>query len=247
VFGGNCGFTIAPLLPQDGDYLMRMLARVEGMPLEALQTGVPWNWQSTAEYLDQLDGTLMPNAGFLVGHSAIRRVVMHEEATQRKATAAEVQRMCALLRDGLSAGGMGFSSTWSSSHNDHDGEPVPSRHASREEILALCSVVGEFQGRLLSFSPQLVSSLMKCETRSLTCRPQRTVPSIGTCCRVSAENDDHVEAQLSVAEHAKARGGRVIALTMPDTIRVRLNVIGGFVLDILHGWAKPMALALTLT
>ncbi len=50
---------------------MRMLARVEGMPLESLQQGVPWDWRRPREYLDRLDGTLMPNAGFLVGHSAI--------------------------------------------------------------------------------------------------------------------------------------------------------------------------------
>src|SRR3954449_13081557 len=54
VVAGNCGFTIAPLTddPQDGDYLMRMLARVEGMPLVSLQQGVPWDWRTTAEYLD---------------------------------------------------------------------------------------------------------------------------------------------------------------------------------------------------
>ena len=47
---GNCGFTIAPLSadPADGEYLMRMLARVEGMPLESLREGVPWNWRTTA-------------------------------------------------------------------------------------------------------------------------------------------------------------------------------------------------------
>ena len=67
----------------DADYLMRMLARVEGMPLESLQQGVPWDWRSLGEYLDRLDGTLMPNAGFLVGHSALRRVVMHDAATER--------------------------------------------------------------------------------------------------------------------------------------------------------------------
>src|SRR3954462_2420378 len=44
VLAGNCGFTIAPLSdnPADGEYLMRMLARVEGMPLESLREGVPW-------------------------------------------------------------------------------------------------------------------------------------------------------------------------------------------------------------
>ena len=79
VMAGNCGFTIAPLTPEDGDYLMRMLARVEGMPLESLQEGVPWNWRTTGEFLDAIDGKLMPNAGFLVGHSALRRVVMHDD------------------------------------------------------------------------------------------------------------------------------------------------------------------------
>jgi N-acyl-D-aspartate/D-glutamate deacylase len=56
--GGNCGFTIAPLSEAAGGYLMRMLARVEGMPLTSLETGVPWDWTTTAEYLDRLDGTL---------------------------------------------------------------------------------------------------------------------------------------------------------------------------------------------
>src|SRR5438105_7543926 len=68
VLGGNCGFTVAPLTDEAGEYLMRMLSRVEGMPLESLQHGVPWDWTSTAEYLDRLDGTLALNAGFMVGH-----------------------------------------------------------------------------------------------------------------------------------------------------------------------------------
>src|SRR6185436_7846419 len=93
VFGGFCGFSIAPLTPEAGAYLMPMLARVEGMPLESLQEGVPWDWTSTEQYLDRLDGTLMPNAGFLVGHSALRRVVMHDDATARESTAAELDEM----------------------------------------------------------------------------------------------------------------------------------------------------------
>ncbi|MBW2696694.1 MAG: amidohydrolase family protein, partial [Deltaproteobacteria bacterium] len=64
VMAGNCGFSIAPLVPEAGDYLMRMLARVEGMPLESLQAGVPLSWRSFAEYLGALEGKLAVNAGF---------------------------------------------------------------------------------------------------------------------------------------------------------------------------------------
>ncbi len=98
VIGGNCGFTIAPLGPEHADYLLHMLARVEGMPVGALQEGVPWNWRSFGEYLDKIDGTLAPNAGFLVGHSTIRRVVMGERATKGEATADDLTRHATAAR-----------------------------------------------------------------------------------------------------------------------------------------------------
>ena len=250
VIGGNCGFTIAPLLAPgassvdsaDADYLMRMLARVEGMPLESLQQGVPWSWGTTAEYLDLLDGTLMPNAGFLVGHSAIRRVVMGAAATEREATDGELLQMQQLLRDGLGAGGLGFSSTWSSSHNDHLGRPVPSRHASRDELIALCSVVSEFPGTTLEFIPavgqfsddtfRLMGEMSAAANRPLN----------WNLLQVYAQSWDHVQHQLRGFDIAEALGGRVLALTLPDTFRLRLNFTSGFILDILHGWDQLMAL-----
>src|SRR5258708_6756588 len=97
VIGGNCGFTIAPLGPEHGDYLMRMLARVEGMPLAALAEGVPWDWRPFGEYHDRIDRTLGPNAGFLVGHSTTRRPPMGERATKGEATADHIPAMRARL------------------------------------------------------------------------------------------------------------------------------------------------------
>jgi N-acyl-D-aspartate/D-glutamate deacylase len=243
VMGGNCGFTIAPLTPDDGDYLMRMLARVEGMPLESLQQGVPWDWRSTAEYLDRLDGTLMPNAGFLVGHSAIRRVVMKDAATERVATADELEQMKALLRDGLAAGGMGFSSTWSTSHNDHTGVPVPSRHASREELLALCSIVGEYPGTTLEFIPQVGPFSDDTFNLMADMSVAANRPLNWNLLAVQAQNWEQVQHQLTGGDIAEAKGGRVLALTLPDTFRLRLNLRSGFILDILPGWDKLMALS----
>ena len=63
MLGGNCGFTIAPLVPREAEYLMKMLARVEGMPLDALAAGVPWDWTTTAEYFDRFDHTLVGERG----------------------------------------------------------------------------------------------------------------------------------------------------------------------------------------
>ena len=65
VIGGNCGFTLAPIKSEDHDYIRRMMAKVEGMPLVALENGLPWDWTSFGEYLGKLEGNLGVNAGFL--------------------------------------------------------------------------------------------------------------------------------------------------------------------------------------
>lgn len=140
---GNCGFTIAPCKPGDRDYIMRMLARVEGMSLGALQQGPEWDWDSFSGYMERVGQRIGLNVACQVGHSAIRYHVMGAAATEREARSEEIEQMCALLRDALGAGGVGFTTSISRAHVDWDGNPVPSRFAGADEIDALVGVMGE--------------------------------------------------------------------------------------------------------
>jgi N-acyl-D-aspartate/D-glutamate deacylase len=241
VVGGNCGFTIAPLSddPADGEYLKRMLARVEGIPLETLDAGVPFDWSSTGDYLGRLDGRLSVNAGFKVGHSALRRVVMGAEAGERAATPAELDAMKALLAAGLAAGGLGFSSSWSRTHNDGEGRRVPSRVADRAEVVALSAVCRSFPGTSLEFIPHVTSSF---DDEALSMMTEMSLaaqrPLNWNVLPVTAGSATDAEAKLGAGTYAAERGARVVALTTPMTVASRLTFSTGFLLDALPGWAE---------
>lgn len=242
VIGGNCGFTIAPLEPEHGPYLMRMLARVEGMPIGALEAGVPWDWRSFGEYLDRIDGTLAPNAGFLVGHSTIRRVVMGERATKETANREDLDAMQRLLGESLADGALGFSSSWARTHNDAEGDMVPSRYASEDELVALCRVVRDYPGTTLEFipcvgefedyAPDLMTRMSLAANRPLN----------WNVLFVSAGAEAMAEHNLAASNYAEERGARVLALTLPDAPSPRICFDNGFLLDTIPGWQKPMAL-----
>ncbi len=243
VISGNCGFTIAPLEPEHGDYMMRMLARVEGMPLASLQQGVPWNWRTFGEYLDAIDGSLMPNAGFLVGHSALRRTVMGERSVGEFASDDELTAMKELLAESIAAGGLGFSSSWAKTHNDAAGDAVPSRHASETELVELCSVLKDTAAVALEFIPtierfddevyQLLTDMSVAADRPLN----------WNVIFANARQADVIQEKLRASDFAAQQGGRVIALTAPMPAESRLSFESGFLLDTLHGWSEPMALS----
>ena len=240
---GNCGFTIAPLSddPADGEYLLRMLARVEGMPVEALRTGVPWNWKSTAEYFDRIDGHVGINLGFMVGHSAIRRVVMGTDACARESTADELEAMKRLLRDGLGAGGLGFSSSYARTHNDADGNMVPSRYASTSELVELARVTGEFAGTSLEIIPQVGPKFDQWAVDLMTDMSVAAQRAINwNVMTVTKGNYNDCLGKLAASDYARSKGGKVVALTMPISFGVRLSLASGFVLDAMPEWEGPM-------
>ena len=243
VISGNCGFTIAPLEPEHGDYMMQMLARVEGMPLTSLQQGVPWNWRTFGEYLDAIDGSLMPNAGFLVGHSALRRTVMGERSVGEFASDDELQAMKDLLAESIEAGGLGFSSSWAKTHNDADGDAVPSRHASQRELVELCAVLKDTPAVALEFIPTIERFDNEVYQLLTDMSVAADKPLNWNVIFVNARQAELIEEKLQASNFAAQQGGRVIALTAPMPAESRLCFESGFLLDTLHGWTEPMALS----
>ncbi|MSP98211.1 MAG: D-aminoacylase [Betaproteobacteria bacterium] len=245
VIGGNCGFSIAPMAAQHVDYVTRMLAKVEGIPLEALVAGLDFGWQSFGQYLGRLDGRLGINAGFLAGHSTIRRLVMNERATVSEASDEDLRKMCDLLRACLSEGALGFSSTWHPIHNDGDGNPVPSRAAAAAELVALAGVAAEFPGTMLEFAPGVYGEWGDRETRvmidmSLAAgRPINWNPA-----RVRETNPDSVERQLRPGTRAAEEGACIIALAYPFPSSTQLSLSRPYVYDTLPGWRDTMYLPL---
>ena len=239
VLAGNCGFTLAPLSGRkaDADYLLAMLSRVEGMPLSSLQEAVKPTWQSFGQYLDSLDGKIAINTAFMVGHSALRRYVMGERAVGSKASPEDLQGMAALLRKSLAEGGTGFSTTVSISHNDHNGDPVPSRWAADEELLTLSSVVGEFPGTWLELLPAAGGIFEERQYKlatDMSLAAQR--PLNWNALLPDSNHKDFLESQMVMGKYAAERGAKVYGLVPATPVKGILNFRSGFGLDMIDGW-----------
>src|SRR5437762_6944571 len=144
VVTGNCGFGIVPSPPHLRDLIMRNLAVVEGMDLEALRTGIDWRFQSFAEYLAAVrrQGPYA-NLAVLVGHSAVRTAVMGEDASVRKQpTDAELAEMKRLVAEAMGQGAIGLGASYSANHSGWGGVPMPSTISDVSEFDALVGAMG---------------------------------------------------------------------------------------------------------
>ncbi|WP_405888353.1 D-aminoacylase [Streptomyces sp. NBC_01136] len=247
VAGGNCGFTLAPLnpaRPEDADYTRRMMSKVEGMSLVALEEGAPWSWHTFGDYLDALEGRIAVNAGFMVGHCALRRYVMGADAVGGQPTGEQLERMLALFHEAMDAGAWGLSTTQSSTHSDGDGRPVASRHARPAELLALSRAVGEHEGTQIEaivagcldqFSDDEIDLFV--EMSAAAGRPLNW-----NVLTIDAAVPERVPRQLTASERARKAGGRVVALTMPILTPMNMSLGTFCALNLIPGWGPILAL-----
>lgn len=244
VIGGNCGFGLAPAGPSDADYLTRLMSQVEGIPLAALEAALSWEWSGFGQWLDRFEGRIGVNAGFLAGHSTLRRVAMGERAVGEAASEQDVAAMVGLLHSALAEGALGLSTSQAPTHRDGDGRPVPSRAADRPELLSLARAVRDHEGTtvefilpgcLSGFTPEevdLMSDLSLVSGR----------PANWNVLGVSSANPTGHLDQLRASSEAASRGARVVALTLPHSMGIRLSFLTGAVLSGFPGWSEVLGL-----
>jgi len=140
---GNCSLALAPVKPEAREKLAGMLSYVEAIPMDVLQAGVPWNWETFPQYMNAIGQRLGVNVGPLVGHSAVRLYAMGEECSDRDATPAELETMRRIVRESLEAGALGLSITRNMNHFDIAGKRIPAACAPESELFALADVLRE--------------------------------------------------------------------------------------------------------
>ncbi len=145
---GNCGFGFAPVKPDDRERAMLSLARNEAIPLESMQEGMPWDWETYPEFLDSLDRT--PKGVNLLSYVGLGPLMMYvmglEAAKNRLPNEAEMAEMSRILEEAIKAGGCGFSAQVlgpGSGQRDYDGTPMITDTMAPETLLSFAEVLAK--------------------------------------------------------------------------------------------------------
>jgi N-acyl-D-amino-acid deacylase len=234
---GNCGFTIAPCRPADRDITMRNLTHVEGMSLDALRTGIRWDFESFPDYLAMLERQgVGPNVAAFLGHSSLRTYVLGADAAKRVASDEEIARMQAIMREAMAAGAVGFASSTNEPHNGEYGVPMPSRLADDRELRGLVTAMGE-SGRGLFM---------------LTKGSKTTIPYLESLAAVSGRpvliaamlhnstNPTRVFNGIDEMKAARGRGNMLTAQVACTPLTMDFTLANPYVFEGLDAWRPAM-------
>ncbi len=152
---GNCGVGFAPVEEGRQEWLVGLMEGVEDIPGAALSVGIDWRWETFPEYLDALEASEHAlDIGTQVPHGAVRAYVMGERgAANEAATAEDIKEMAEVVREGMLAGALGFSTSRTLAHRAIDGEPVPGTFAAEDELFGIGSVLGELGSGVFELAP----------------------------------------------------------------------------------------------
>ena len=239
---GNCGFSLFPARPGDVSWLCEMLSRVEGMSPATLAEGVPFAGGGMAEFAAGLEGRLGINVGLQVGHCALRRYVLGDEAGAREATADETAAMARLLGEALDAGAVGFSSSQLDMHVDQHGNPVPSNLAGRDELVALAAVLAGRAHGVIEFisrsnleghddaDRELMLAMCEASGKPMNVNPLQRLPMGG----------DGWRRGLEFVDEARALGHRIHPQSSLQQMQVFFALHDTFLFDEMPEWREVL-------
>jgi N-acyl-D-amino-acid deacylase len=241
---GNCSLSLAPVKKQDQRALAGMFKQIEDIPLATFAAGVPWSWESYPEYLDFIRKGLGINVAGLVGHSALRSYVMGAASQERAATQDELDRMCSVLQDAIRAGAAGLSTSYVDM--DENMKPVPSRFATREEIIALGKAMAAAGRGIIQTVPVFFNPPQQLENIKEMAEISRQTGLMCTIAPIvhSAANTLWSDSLKLLAEE-NASGARVYGQSMPRTFDINIRLAEtSFLLLAMPAWNECMRMPL---
>jgi N-acyl-D-aspartate/D-glutamate deacylase len=239
VIFGNCSLGLAPVRPDDHEALAMMLSRVEAIPIESLRQGVEWGWETFPQYLDFIERRLGVNVGVLMGHSAVRRYVMGDDAYEREtATGDEMEAMKEIVRDGIRAGALGLSFDRNKGHLDLEGRPIPGIVAPIEEIYDLASALRGLSAGVMqcgSAYPLEIREGFATKLGELSGRPVVYNQLV-----YNAKSPDTWRQHLNIVEQGINDGNRVYPVVNPRPQASRFTMKDGQIFDRMPTWRTVM-------
>jgi N-acyl-D-amino-acid deacylase len=228
---------IAPCRPEVREIAAWDLVNVEAIPFDVLSKGITWDWETFPQFMDAAArrGSGI-NLGFFAPLTPFRHFAMGEESMERAATPAETAQIAALLREAVSAGAMGFSTTISAQHIGYKGRPLACRNASRDELIAYAGVLGELGRGAMEVSLTKAPGILAEDEYefldmllSASGRPATWLALLG--------RDDDPDACLKSLERAEPliRRGGVPQVTCRPLI-VQINLREPFIMAAMRTW-----------
>ena len=226
---GNCGVGFAPCEPDQSarDAMIAVMEDVEDIPGAALDEGITWEWESFPEYLNALDR--FPRAidiAAQVPHCAVRTYVMGARGVNNElASAEDVQNMAAIVKEGIEAGALGFTTSRTELHMTRQGVAMPGTYSDEAELLGIGRSIGELGRGIYG----LVSDWDNWEEEMDWMKRL----SIENDCQVNFvlfyQNEEQwprVEAQLAYVKQANAEGAHLVPHVGARPVNVLMNFNG---------------------
>ena len=238
---GQCGFGFAPTRPDDRELNMRMMNRIEAIPLESMRLGMRWDWETFPEYLDSLDNQgLGVNVGSVFPFSPLRAYVIGMMASRERTSVTDVElnEMKRIFYEAMQAGAFGFSADMNTGDRPEDGSWLPSHVASNEEYLGLSEVLSEFGvghiGWTIAQSGGLPPEKSPAKQRELLAQMMRTS---GRPLHVLLEQES---ARDEWVAQMRAEGLPLFTQELVMEVNAEFQLSEYNLFDSLPGWVNPL-------